>query len=273
MPSRCKALTGKSIKKRLAKGFGQGEKESYQPYLRVSDVPSNGTSSIITGWKHGREHHLLSRNERNYFYCLEWSDDVLEIREQFPLVPLESTFRLAQSLGLRHPGVRGELTLMTTDFLILVRSGNGAKWIARTIKPEAKLMSSRVLQKFEIERRFFAERGIDWGIVTDKDIPEAVWRNMDWLHECRAVSRLRPLIAEDIDRIRRHMVSRIAPEQKVQIAQFCLNVDRELHFVFGTSLKVFRHLVATKVLGVDIQVRLQTDHLISVRALGIGDLN
>lgn len=272
MPSRRKSLTGKSIEQRLAKGFGQGEKESYQPYLRVSDVPSNGTSSIITGWKHGREHHLLSRNERNYFYCLEWSDDAREIREQFPLVPLEETFRLARRLGLRHPSFRGELTLMTTDFLIHIRSGNGMKWIARTIKPEAKLMSSRVLQKFEIERLFFAERGIDWGIVTDKDIPEAVWRNMDWLHECRAVSRLQPLTLEDIDRIRCHMVRRIAPEQKVQIAQFCLNVDRELHYGLGTSLKVFRHLVATKVLRVDIRVRLQMDRLISVRALEQGDL-
>ena len=70
------------------------------------------------GWKHGRIHHLLSRPETNYFYCVEWEDRVVDIREQFPLLPQEDTQRIARSLGIkRHPKdpVTGQDKLAESD--------------------------------------------------------------------------------------------------------------------------------------------------------------
>jgi TnsA endonuclease N terminal/TnsA endonuclease C terminal len=266
MPSRRKKLTGKSMERRLAKGFGQGKGVNYKPYLRVSDVPSNGTSSIITGWKHGREHHFLSRIERNYFYCLEWSDDVLEIREQFPLRPLEATCRIASRLKVRHPQQRGELLLMTTDFLIIVRKDNRISHFARTVKPQSRLKNRRVLEKLEIEKRYFEERGIDWGIITEKEIPDAVWRNIDWVHECRDIRKLAPFSEQDVSRIGNYIASRIEPQSCVKIAQFCNGVDSDLRLAPGSALKIFRHLIAVKALQVDIRVRLRTDVPVLVRS-------
>nr|WP_232900746.1 TnsA endonuclease N-terminal domain-containing protein [Lysinibacillus fusiformis] len=40
--------------------------------------------------------------ERNYFYLTEYSDFVVDIREQFPLLPLEETIVIADELGLKH---------------------------------------------------------------------------------------------------------------------------------------------------------------------------
>lgn len=42
--------------------------------------------------------------------------------------------------------------------------------IVRTIKPKDDLMDERVIEKFEIERRFWEKRDINWGIVTEEDI-------------------------------------------------------------------------------------------------------
>jgi hypothetical protein len=75
-----------------------------------------GTAATIWGWKHERIYHLLSHNERNYFYCLEWQDAVVEIREQFPLGPVERTVRIARMLGVRHPSDSDGPRLQTTDF-------------------------------------------------------------------------------------------------------------------------------------------------------------
>lgn len=36
-------------------------------------------------------HHFLSKLETNYFYWLDWSPIVSDIREQYPLLPLEET--------------------------------------------------------------------------------------------------------------------------------------------------------------------------------------
>lgn len=165
MPSRRKNLTGKVIERRIASGFGQGEGVSYKPWLRITDVPSKGTCSIITGWRHAREHHLLSRNERNYFYCLEWQDEVLEIREQFPLLPLQRTLEIAASLGFKHPNDRGKPVVMTTDFFLVVREkDDSVRHLARTVKLSSELKKRRIQEKFEIER-----------LTTSKRISNGVW--------------------------------------------------------------------------------------------------
>ena len=64
----------------IREGRGRGEGIDYTPWLKVSDVPSIGRSSRIKGWKTGRTHHLLSNHELKYFYHLEWSDTVIDIR-------------------------------------------------------------------------------------------------------------------------------------------------------------------------------------------------
>jgi hypothetical protein len=95
--------------------------------------------------------------ERNYFYILEYSDNVIDIREQYPLLPIEDTISIANELGIsypRHPEI-GEDIIMTTDFLITVSTEGGVKEVARTIKSKDDLLDKRILEKFEIERVFW----------------------------------------------------------------------------------------------------------------------
>lgn len=248
------------MERRLAAGFGQGEGISYKPWLRVSDVPSKGTCSIITGWKHGREHHLLSRNERNYFYCLEWQDDVLEIREQFPLLPLERTLEIAASLGFKHPTYKGKPALMTTDFLLIVCGGDRSRqYVARTVKPSRDLKKLRVQEKFEIERMYFAEKHIEWGVIVPELIPKAVWRNMHWLHECRDVRKLLPIVPNQVEEVQEWLSSVIGPCKTISLKNIAASCNHALGFRPGTSLKIIRHLIANKKIDVDITERLRTD--------------
>ena len=74
--------------------------------------------------------------ERNYFYLTEYPDFVVDIREQFPLLPLEETIVIADELGIKHPtdSKTHEPIVMTTDFLLTVDKGEGLVELARTIK-------------------------------------------------------------------------------------------------------------------------------------------
>ncbi len=83
---------------------GQGEGKDYIPWLKINDVPSTGLASRVKGWKTGRVHHLFSEHlELAYFYLLEWDERVVDIREQYPLLPIEKTLYIAESLGIIHP--------------------------------------------------------------------------------------------------------------------------------------------------------------------------
>ncbi len=65
---------------------------------------------------------FLSDLERNYFMILEFLEDVVDIREQFPLEK-EETLLIAEELGIKHPTnpTTKESITMTSDFCITLK--------------------------------------------------------------------------------------------------------------------------------------------------------
>lgn len=184
MARRKQRIDQADIEQRIREGLGQGRGANYKPWLRVHDVPSQGVSSRIRGWKTGRVHDFLSLHELHYFYILEWSLFVTDIREQYPLLPVSETLEIAQQCGIRHPARprTSDPIVMTTDFMITVRQSLGVVEQARTVKPLEMLSSERSLEKLEIERHYWQRREISWGIVTERDIPKELAENIAWLH-------------------------------------------------------------------------------------------
>jgi len=141
----------------ISEGRGLGRGAEYKPWLTIQDVPSDGRSSRIKGNKINRQHETFSDLERNYFYISEFSDCIIDIREQFPLLPKLETVVIANELGLKHPTnpKTKQPVVMTTDFLLTVDKGDGFVELARTVKMKGELLDQRVIEKFEIERVYW----------------------------------------------------------------------------------------------------------------------
>lgn len=62
---------------------------------------------------------------------MEWSEQVIDIREQFPLLPLDKTL-YAQKLGIKHPtDPKNKLPIiMNTDMLLTIKQEESIKFIA-----------------------------------------------------------------------------------------------------------------------------------------------
>lgn len=232
--------------KQAGKGRGQGKRENYIPHLLIQDVPSIGLATRDRGWKTGRIHHFMSKLEWLYFFILEWSLIVTDIREQYPL-DLDETIAIAKNLGISHPVNRKtkEPLVMTTDFLITVRKPIGTEERARTIKYVEKLSSSRVMEKFEIERIYWTHRGIKWGIVTEKDIDRTVAANVEWVHPYRNLAALFPLKANIVRKIETILTSQVI-DGKARLSDLTSACDSQLGLATGTSLMVVRHLIANR---------------------------
>ncbi len=154
-----------------------------------------GRSWKIQGIKIERMHHLLSDLERAYFLVCEFSEDVVDIREQYPLLPLESTQAIARAIGVRYPKYKNTSVplVMTTDFLLTVKQPNGdLKSVARTIKYQQDLEgkdSARTLEKLEVERRFWMSQGVDWSIVTEELFTPDLIKNLGLLRRYAQLPR------------------------------------------------------------------------------------
>ncbi len=166
--------------KLIKKGRGQGTGKDYKPWITIHDFASQGISSRVPGRKTERIHHLFSRNETAFFYILDASDKVLDIREQYPLLPVTETVDIAESLGIRHPRdtVSKYPYVMTSDFVISTPQGD----VVRSVKLSSELEKPRVLEKLEIERCYWEKRNIEWRIVTEKQIDFQKARNLEWVY-------------------------------------------------------------------------------------------
>lgn len=171
----------------LKEGRGQGTGSEYKPWIYIHDFPSRGVSARIPGRTTGRIHHLLSRHEEYYFYILDAAPDVLDIREQFPL-RLSETMEIARRLNIKHPWKGDFPFVMTTDFLITRPDG----LYARTIKCSGELDNPRIIEKFSIEQAYWNTRGIDWKIVTEKQISRDRALNCQWLYSGESLYNLIP---------------------------------------------------------------------------------
>ena len=245
---------------------GQGHFDQYKPWLNIQDVASLGLATRLKGIKTGRIHHLLSTLELNYFYLLDWSEEVIDIREQYPL-DLPETLALAEEVNLVHPPRSNPNVpiIMTTDFLITVRQPIGTKEIARTIKYSKDLTNSRVLEKFEIERLYWKERNIDWGIVTELDINKTLIKNIKWLYKFRETNSLPPSLATSIIPELIDYMLPVVRKNETPLRVITKACDEKFALPSGNSLSLVRHLLATKNWQVNILKPLQPEKPLDFR--------
>ena len=120
-----KFKTQADVNRYIEDGYGSGELENYRPWLRVQDVPSHGRSRKVAGIKVDRHFELFSDLEYRYLSVLEFSESVIDIREQYPLFPTEGALQLAKELGIVYPKYPSTTVdyVMTSDFLITIKGG------------------------------------------------------------------------------------------------------------------------------------------------------
>lgn len=83
-------------------GRGQGRYSAYDPWITVQDCHSKTPRHRVPCTRLHRMIHCLSHGERLVCLSLEWNPNVIEIREQFPLAPID-TLDICSELNLIHP--------------------------------------------------------------------------------------------------------------------------------------------------------------------------
>lgn len=247
--------TEKLIAEMQGQGLGTGLLSSYQPWIEVNSVSSLGVSRRVWGHKTQREHHLLSNVEFNLFLCLEWTQDVVDIREQFPL-ERELTLAVAESLDIRHPYYPGTHvpTVMTIDFLV-TRRRNGEEFIeAFNAKVAEEAEDQNSLQKLEIQREACHLLDFEHHTILDSQIPKQVASNISWVRD--ALPRpdeqaLRPGHLEEL--CARMQDDFISATGNQTLQSYCESFDRRFGLSMGMGLRVARALIYQRILKADMQ--------------------
>jgi TnsA endonuclease N terminal len=180
------------IAKKIAEGRGRGAGSAYAPWIKVGEIRSSGEQRILRGRKTGRLHHYFSRGESNHHLFAEFSQKVVDIREQFPVLPIDNSLEVARKLGIRHPQFAGTPTVVTFDFLLTIRDGNAHRHLVRSVKRSDDLKKHRVLEKLTLERQLCLELGFGYEIVTELQMGAVPLANLTFLWQWTRLKRPDP---------------------------------------------------------------------------------
>lgn len=254
----------------IKEGRGQGAGKEYKPWLTIQDFPSMGRVSRILGLKSGRIHHLFSDLQTRYFYMLEWEDTVTDIREHFPLLDLEDTISQKSDLNFKlfTDKESGFLYTLSTNFLITLNRANGDNlYLARSVKMTSELEKKKTLERLEIERRYWTEKGIDWGVITQKEISTVFVKNIEWVHSTLYSYFERGFTQDELVYLSNALIERLIDNQH-SIREITADFDKEFNYDSGTGLYVFKFLIASKQIGLDMTKQIDinaTNPIIEVK--------
>ncbi|MGZ5799372.1 MAG: TnsA endonuclease N-terminal domain-containing protein [Burkholderiaceae bacterium] len=172
-------------------GRGAGVFSEYQPWHQVTraDPASRGRSHLANWSTTGRTHHYLSDGEAEVFGFISMLQNVIDIREQFPLSlhdhPFEAaaynasashkksagTLAIAEELGIRHPTIsdKDETApwIMSTDFLVaLENSPSERSLLAISYKLDSDLLSIRKRWLLLLENLYWQKQNVEWLLIS-----------------------------------------------------------------------------------------------------------
>ena len=265
MAKQRKKFTKNLVDRWIKEGRGSGDGVNYKPWLTIQDVPSEGRCHRIPHWKHGRIQHLMSDLEQNILFAYSWCENVIEIKEQFPLLPHEDTINIAEEIGIKHPydNESNFHYVLTTDFVLKIKHSSGEKYIARTVKPAEQLNNKRVLEKFEIERRFWESRNIDWGIVTEQDLSQPLISNIKLVYPYYRIDSLNIPSFELIKRISCELGRQVMNTDQ-PLRRITQSVDHQFSLVPGKAMNVVQFLIARRLWKIDMFSALDMSKQIKV---------
>lgn len=249
--------TQADVNRHIEEGYGSGELEHYRPWLRVQDVPSQGRSRKVAGIKIDRNFELLSDLEYRYLSVLEFSESVIDIREQYPLFPTDGALQIAAELGIVYPKYPSTTVnyVMTSDFVVTIRGEDGAPRLAvRTVKPEFDEANSaklkRTVEKLELERAIWSSQGVtDWALVTPEVLGTALPKNLEFLRG--GANKSRQVSVSLRESFRDHLAYFWSSDRTLSAVIRSAATTMQLPYMDGVHL--FKHLCWFKFITLDIR--------------------
>lgn len=245
----------KKIEEREQQGFGQGVGAAYTPWILVTDFSSAGRSRRVWSHKTKRTHQLFSDVEYDIFLALEWSREVKDIREQYPL-DREITQELARELRIKHPHYPGTQvpSVMTVDFLVTKIGTDGPYHVGLNAKRDEEAEDPRSLEKLEIQRSYFELMEYQHHLVYHSQIPKQKVSNIDWIRSALVKDGEVEARPGFFDALTLRMSAEIGTnlDTKQLLKEYCAGFDGRHGVETGTGLRVARMLMEDRTIGVDL---------------------
>lgn len=222
--------------------------------VKVTTFSSKGRATRIHSIKTNKIHHLHSDNQLRAFLLFEWSDKVTNIQESYALTDLFEVIDNKEDLRLDKfmDTDSNKIYTLHTNFFLTINENGKEIYVAVVVKNTSELKRRVVIEKLEIERRYYEAKNIDFKIITEKELNRVFCKNIEWVRET--------LHHDGIDK------KEVMSEELYWIlkASGNINVDQALRLFEsdndmeqGAGLYLFRFLIANKRIKVNMKEKIK----------------
>lgn len=261
-----------TLKRFIQEGRGVGEGKDYKPWLQVQDVKSRGRSTRIFSHKTQRVIHLLSDLQLHYYYLLEFDGAVIDIREHYPLLDLHEQnlpFDAKLQKKLFNAKTKVPHVFTTTFYVTKVNSKGETYYEARVIKSSSELDKPATIERLQIIYSYFNKKEIDFGIVTEKDINKQRALNIGWVMTASDLSDFPEI--EAIQHYLRVDLFKLFKVPGMTFNRAFTRLEKTYQLVEGSGLTLFKHLLATKQLSMNLNNPIELTDCVSVYDIRINE--
>ncbi|MDK0574163.1 TnsA endonuclease N-terminal domain-containing protein [Clostridium perfringens] len=229
--------------------------------VKVTTFSSRGRVTRIYGVKSKKIHHLQSDNQLRLFLILEWNRNVIEINENVKLNDLLIYVDNVENLKLNKfmNKENKQLYDLHTNFLIKVRKNNTVEQVAISVKNSGELKRNITIEKLEIERRYWENRGIKFYLVTDRELNKIFADNILWVREALFDNRKIKNKEELADEL--YWVLKNSVDLRIDLV--IKNYEKIIDEGSGIGLYLLRYLIASKQIAINMGKKLDLKAKIS----------
>ena len=260
MSRRAKFDSHIAIADRIKEGRGAGTGASYRPWLEVKDVPSKGRRHRYLCQLNNRTVHLMSDLERSAIFVAEYlSNWVVDIREQYPLLPLEETEEIAQQLRVRHPKFyrpNACNVVMTTDLLLTVLRPEGEQLVAWSVKYSVDQAKRRTEQKTAIEAEYWRRRNVSLSYFDEQSVSTNFLRNWAHIRVTLRKGYFDYFTDSLVDKVNESLGA-IAKAGELTLDELTSRGAKQLGIARGEILTAIHFLIASRIWPVDLDQPLR----------------
>lgn len=238
-PGRPCFVTEAGIDRRVSEGRGLGEGPDYVPWLCCTDFSSAGYRRMVYSPRLGRIVHLLSELEWKAFLIAEFTDCVIDIRENYPL-DRTRTREIAKQLEVNHPAPYADDVVMTTDLFLTIKTPFGPRNVAWYIKYARSLWKPRTQELLKLEREYHRSNQVRLLEITEQSFPRALTDNLKFVRG--ALRSPHWLESKRVDLVEEELRPKASRER---LDEVCEQSDKRFGLSVGTSLFLARHFIAT----------------------------
>lgn len=230
--------------------------------LKVTTFSSKGRVSRVCSYKcKNKVIHLQSDNQMRLFMMLEWEDTIKNIEVNVELHNIEQILTDVDNLKLYkfRDKETGELFQLHTNFLVTLNHHSVVeKQIAISVKSLSELQRKTVIEKLEIERRYWEAKGIRFSVITEKEIDKQFVNNIMWVRDTISDKSLR-----DKDILAEKLYYFIQDNQEGIVKNILIEFDYKECIKEGTALFLLRYLIADKQIQVDMKKSIKLNEKIN----------